>query len=343
MSTAFAGYVAGSIQSERFTFIDIGCSGGIDPVWRLFGDRLRVLAFDASVDECERLAETETHSDIHYVAGFVGISPDHPFARRAGDKPRYERNPFPRFCAGRMLEINRERLASSPLEEKLRHNAWGMTKLADPEKPVIVPSLLREMGWSDVDFLKIDIDGPDYDVMNSFDGYFNPLKLIAARLEVNLYGGIDDTHHTFHNMDRFMRARGFELAGLDVRTYAMSAMPSPFAITAPAQNISGRPYQAEAFYTRDPAAPEQTDATIALGPEKLAKLAAILSVWGQPDGAAEILLKFRAELRSVLDVDLGLELLAGQAQNGHATALPYRDYVSAFEAGEPRFYPPPHP
>ena len=340
MSTAFAGYVASTIPSERFTFIDIGCSGGIDPVWRLFGERLRVLAFDASVDECERLAEAETHPDIHYIAGFVGISPDHPFARRIGDKPRYERNPFPRFCAGRMLEINRERLRSSPLEEKLRHNAWGMTKLADPKIPVIVPSLLQEMGWSDIDFLKIDIDGPDYDVMNSFDGYFNPLKLLAARLEVNLYGGIDDTHHTFHNMDRFMRARGFELSGLDVRTYAMSAMPSPFAITAPAQNVTGRPYQAEAFYIRDPAAPEQTDAAIELGPEKLAKLAAILSVWGQPDGAAEILLKFRAELMAIFDVDLGLELLAGQAQAAAATALPYLDYIAAFEAGEPRFYPP---
>ncbi|MDI1266031.1 MAG: FkbM family methyltransferase [bacterium] len=342
MSTAFAGYVAGSLQSERFTFIDIGCSGGIDPVWRIFGDRLRVLAFDASIDECKRLTSIETHPDINYVAGFVGISPDHPFAKRAGDKPRYERNPFARFCAGRMLQINRKRLESSPLEEKLRHNAWGMTKLADPEKPVIVPSLLHEMGWSDVDFLKIDIDGPDFDVINSFDGYFNPLKLVAARLEVNLYGGVDDTHHTFHNMDRFMRARGFELAGLDVRTYAMSAMPSPFAITAPAQNITGRPYQAEAFYMRDPAAPEQTDAAIALGPEKLAKLAAILSVWDQPDGAAEILIKHRKELRDVLDVDLGLELLAGQAQAGPEPALPYGDYIAAFEAGEPRFYPPPN-
>ena len=342
MSTALAAFVAGSIRQEQFTFLDIGCSGGIDPVWRLFGDRLRVLAFDASVDECERLAKIEAHPDIHYIAGFVGISPDHPFALSAGDKPRYERNPFGRFCAGRMLEINRKRLESSSLEEKLRHNAWGMTQLADSAAPVIIPSILQKMDWSDVDFLKIDIDGPDFDVLNSFDGHFNPLKLLAARLEVNLYGGVDNTHHTFHNMDRFMRARGFELAGLDVRTYAMSAMPSPFAITAPAQNVSGRPYQAEAFYMRDPAAPEQTDAAIELGPEKLAKLAAILSVWGQPDGAAEILLKFRSELMAVLDVDLGLELLAGQAQHASSAALPYRDYVAAFEAGSPRFYPPPN-
>jgi hypothetical protein len=339
MSTAFAGYVAGSIRRGHFTYIDIGCSGGIDPVVRVFGDRLRVVAFDASADECERLAAAETHPGIRYVAGFVGISPEHAFARRAGDRPRYERNPFGRFCAGRMLELNRQRLASSSLEEKLRHNVWGMTRLADPAKPVIVPALLSEMGWTDVDFLKIDIDGPDFDVLNSFDGYLASMGVIAARLEVNLYGGTDEVQHTFHNTDRFMRARGFELAGLDVRTYAMSAMPAPFAITAPAQNVSGRPYQAEAFYARDPAAPEQTAASIRLTPEKLAKLAAIFSIWNQPDGAAEILGTFACELSPFLDIDLGLELLAGQAQAKAARALPYAEYVAAFEADDAGFYP----
>ena len=36
MTTAFAAFVAGSLETERFTFIDVGCSGGIDPAWRLF-------------------------------------------------------------------------------------------------------------------------------------------------------------------------------------------------------------------------------------------------------------------------------------------------------------------
>ncbi len=339
MSTAFAGYVAGSIRQSHFTYIDIGCSGGIDPVVRVFGDRLRVLALDASADECERLAALETHPGIRYVAGFVGIEPGHEFALRAGQRPRYERNPFGRFCAGRMLEINKERLESAPLEEKLHHNAWGMTRLADPSRPVIVPSLLTQMGWTDIDYLKIDIDGPDFDVLNSFDGYLSSMEAIAARLEVNLYGGTDEVQHTFHNTDRFMRARGFELSGLDVRTYAMSAMPAPFAITAPAQNVSGRPYQAEAFYARDPAAPEQTSSSIPLTPEKLAKLAAILSIWHQPDGAAEILKVFSDRLSPLLDTEIGLELLAGQAQSSATKALHYADYVAAFEAGDARFYP----
>ncbi|MDP1963138.1 MAG: FkbM family methyltransferase [Reyranella sp.] len=342
MSTAFASFVAGSLRLERFTFVDVGCSGGIDPAWRVFGERLRALAFDASVDECERLTAAEEHPEVRYIAGFVGLPSDHPFAAQVAGKHRYVRNFFQRSSAGRIAELQQERLKSASLEEKLQHNAWGMTKLADPNKVVVVPSVLKDLGWSDVDLIKIDIDGPDFEVLHSFDGRFDELGLLSARLEVNLNGGPDSWEHTFHNTDRFMRARGFELLALDVRNYAMSALPSPFAITSPAQSVTGRPFQAEAFYARDPAGPDWSTLAAAMKPEKLAKLAAIFSVWNQPDAAAEILLAFRDRLTALFDIDSGLELLAGQAQaqTGATAAIPYRDYIAAFEAGAPTFYPP---
>ena len=341
MSTAFAAFVAGSLAAERFTFVDIGCSGGIDPAWRIFGDRLRAIAFDASVDECERLTAAEDHPDVKYIGGFVGLPSDHPFAARAAGKPRYVRNVFPRSSAGRMAELQQERLKSASLEEKLLHNAGGMTKLADSNKLVVVPTILKELHWADVDLMKIDIDGPDFEVLHSFDGQFDDLGLLAARLEVNLNGGTGEWEHTFHNTDRFMRGRGFELLALDVRNYAMSALPSPFAITSPAQSVTGRPFQAEAFYARDPAGPDWADLGVAMRPEKLAKLAAIFSVWDQPDSAAELLMKFRNKLQNVFDVDVGLELLTGQAQaqSGTEAAKPYKDYIAEFEAGAPSFYP----
>ncbi len=341
MSTAFAALVAGSLALERFTFVDVGCSGGIDPVWRIFGERLRAIAFDASVDECERLTASEDHPSIKYMAGFVGMPPDHPFHARVSGKLRHIRNALPRTSAGRMAELQRERLKTASLEEKLHHNAWGMTQLADPSKVVVVPAVLRDLSWSDVDLLKIDIDGPDFEVLHSFDGHFDSLGLLAARLEVNLNGGPGDWEHTFHNTDRFMRARGFELFALDVRNYSISALPAPFAITSPAQSITGRPYQAEAFYALDPMGPDWRDIGTNMRSEKLAKLAAIFSIWNQPDSAAEILIAARERLQDIFDVDVGLELLTGQAQPNVTPALPYKDYMAAFEAGAPQFFPAP--
>jgi hypothetical protein len=341
MSTAFAAFVAGSLRGEHFTFVDIGCSGGIDPAWRAFGDRLRAFAFDASIEECERLSRQETHPGVKYIGGFVGLPKDHPFAAAVAQAPGRTRDPFPRTSAARTYELQKSRLQEASLNEKLHHNAWNLTKLGDPNDPVIVPDVLERAGWSDVDLLKIDIDGPDFQVLNSFDGKFDVLGLLAARLEVNLCGGTHPTEHVFANTDNFMRTRGFELLALDVRTYAMSALPSRFAITAPAQTVSGRPVQAEAFYARDPAGVDWLTYGATMRAEKMAKLAAIFSVWGQPDAAAELLVQYRPKLAGLLDVDVALELLAGQAQSQERKALSYADYVAAFEAGAPSFYPPP--
>lgn len=339
MSTSFAAYLAGSLVSERFTFIDIGCSGGIDPAWRIFGDRLRALAFDASLDECERLTREETHPDVKYIGGFVGLHADHPFTHAAAGKRQHVRSPFARTSAGRVYRRRQEQLANATLTEKLHANAWPLTKLGDPNKPIIVPDVLAEFGWTDIDLLKIDIDGPDFHVLHSFESKFDRLKTLALRLEVNMYGGADPTEHTFHNTDRFMRARGFELLALDVRNYSMASLPSPFAITSPAQTQTGRPFQAEAFYARDPAGPDWRHIVDGMSAEKLAKLAAILSVWGQPDGAAELLQEFRAKFVGLFDVNVALDLLAGQAQMHRAKADDYASYIAAFEADAPSFYP----
>jgi len=340
MSTAFAAYIAGSLRTQDFSCIDIGCSGGIDPAWRIFGDRLRVLAFDASVDECERLAREEANGRIEYIGGFVGLHEEHPLSIASARTGMHLRNSFPRTSAAHGLRLQAECLAQAPLGEKLRNNAWTLTRLGDPSAPIDVPNVMADRGWTDLDLLKIDIDGPDFLVLNAFDRQFDTLGLLAARLEVNLCGGTGPAEHVFHNTDRFMRDRGFELLGLDVRTYSMAALPSRFSITALAQTVSGRPIQAEAYYARDPAGSDWRNVGEAMHREKLAKLAAIFSLWGQPDAAAELLVEFRCKLEPLIDVDCGLELLAGQAQGEVSSALSYKDYIAAFDRDDPSFYPP---
>ena len=74
--------------------------------------------------------------------------------------------------------------------------------------------------------------------------------------------------------------------------------------------------------------------------EKLIKLAAIFSLLGLPDCAAEVLVAFRSRIANLLDVDWSLDALAAQTQSGGRTPLNYRDYIEAFKLDSSDFYPP---
>jgi Methyltransferase FkbM domain len=342
MAPAFPAFIAEKLRTERFRLLDVGCSGGIDAVWRAFEPRLQALGVDASESECRRLRELERNPDVAYVAAFVSRS-GQPVDLSAGPAAPLIMKMRDRLSFMRTREIREARLKRASTEEKLRHNAWEMTGLADPNKPIDLNALLAQHGWTDLDYFKIDVDGADFDILQSLDGRFEPLGVLAVQLEVNFVGTEDPSDHTFHNTDRFLRAQGFDLLRLDVRNFSTRALPARYIWPTPAETVSGRPFQGEAYYARDVLAPHRAAAGDRLSAEKLAKLAAVFAAWDVPDAAAELLLARRDKLAALFHVDAGLDLLAAQTQSERRRPLSYRDYMATFEADLPRFYRPEGP
>jgi hypothetical protein len=330
MDSAFTSLVADAVGTAPFRLLDVGCSGGLDPRWRAFGPKLRAIGIDASRAECARLAKVETLPGVEYVPAFVAGVAGKPVDLEHGQASPLIMAVRERLSFMRTREIRQARLAKAEIEEQLRHNAWEMTDLADSTKPVAVTDLLTARGWTDFDYLKIDIDGCDFEVLQTFDGKLRPAGVLGVQLEVNFVGTAADSDHTFHNTDRFMRRQGYELLRLDVRNYSSRALPGPYVWPTPAETQYGRPFQGEAWYGRD-------FEGAAFEPAKLLKLAAIYSAIGVPDMAAELLIKRRGELVG-FDVERGLDLLAAQAQPERSRKLGYRRYMQGFEADAPSFY-----
>ena len=343
MPLSFSAFVAAKLKSEKFALLDIGCSGGIDPMWRAFGPRLRALGIDASATECQRLASIERNPDVAYVAAFVSSSANKPIDLSAGPAAPLIMRTRDRMSFMRTREIREERLKDASAEEKFRHNAWELTGLADPGKPVVVADLLAERGWTDLDYIKIDIDGADFEILQSFKGRFDALGVIAVQLEVNFVGTDQPDEHTFHNTDRLLRGEGFDLFRLDVRNCSTRALPARYIWPTPAETVSGRPFQGEAYYARDVLAPRRAEAGARWSAEKIVKLAAVFSAWDVPDAAAELLIGRRETLAPLFDIDTGLDLLAAQTQANRRRPLSYRAYMASFEADSPSFYRPEGP
>lgn len=337
-ATPFANLVSESLADTQFTLLDIGCSSGIDPVWRLFGNRLRAFAFDPNVNEIARLREQETLAGVTYIPAYVGFADGDVGAMQLRTQDYWARNPWARLSVARTLAIRADDLAATDDVERTRLNLWKQVPLANPDDAVVIPSFLRQREIHDVDFVKIDVDGPDFLILRSLSHTLEERNVLGVGIEVNFFGSDDPEIHTFHNVDRLMKKLGFELFSLSTRSYSVATLPAPYQYSVPAQTLWGRPLQGDAIYLRDAAAPEHERWALASSPLKLAKLAALFSVIGLPDCAAETLLHFRIRIAEQLDIERGLELLTAQSIPAGDNAPSFAQYVAEFEADTSRFY-----
>jgi FkbM family methyltransferase len=331
-------YVSEVLGAGSFTLVDIGCSDGIHPVWWLFGRRLRAVAIDPNLAEIERLRKAETHPGLRYVAAYAGLPPEHPFLRKKDGRGDWHRDPWHRMSVVKSQEILKSRLPSA--SGQAAANLSPEAVLVQSPPVIVVPDYLRQNGLDSVDFLKIDIDGKDFDVLNSFDSALDTLGILGLRLEVNFFGSAVETDHSFHNTDRFMKARGFELFDLTgVRRYSLAALPSRYLHEFPAETETGRILQGDALYLRDLGHPEYRQLADRLGPDKLLNLICLFAVFNLADCAADIAIQFRDRLSALCDVDHVLDLLAVQAQGTAGQGLSYRQFMERFEAQDIMFFP----
>jgi hypothetical protein len=347
-SCALLDYLAEITAPGAFFLLDLGCSGGIDRPWRRMRRRLRAIGIDPDVREIERLRSREKNPAVSYENAFAGLPLNHPFLLQKQGRPQLERNPWPRLSTPRYMELVYSEDKPVTEKEKRSANLWPTAKLADPAVPLVVPEYLARCGIGSVDFLKIDVDGDDFEILHSFDQALADLKVLGVGIEVRFWGSHRETDGTFHNVDRFLKARGFELFNLTTRRYSAAALPGRFRARAPGATELGRVYQGDAMYARDLGSTDydhneddhnhNKGAFVrSLSADKLLNLAAIFAVFDLPDCAADVVLKFRGPLSSVCDVDRVLNLLTAQAESRLGGPASYRRYMELFQQHPQQF------
>ena len=324
-----------ALADDPVVVVDVGCGLGIDVGWRCFGPDLRVFGFDPNLDEIERLAATEQHPGIEYAAGWVGLPPGHPFsiAQRGGDY--WGRNPWDRLSVTAAMRHAPAAAADEP-DEPAEETHATESRVADADRRIVLDEYLAAVGVPSVDFVKLDVDGPDFEVLVSLERILAAGPTLGVGMEVNFFGSGAPTDHTLHNTDRFLKERGFELFDLTVRRYSTGAMPARFLLPHPAETTTGRILQGDAAYFRDVVNPEHRSVMDNLRPTQLLKLACMFDLCALPDCAAELLLAARARLESVVHVEPLLDVLVPDPWTG---TLSYRDYLARFERWDPIFFP----
>ena len=321
--------------SQPFTLLDVGSSGGISNFWRVFSPSLVALGIDPIIQECERLNAVEASPTVRYRPAWIGLPDRHAFVQKRGNKPPWGRNPWNRLSGPLATEILKP--TSNEKDKLLLLDLWQDAELVEPHVKIGVDDLVREENFSGLDFIKIDIDGYDLDVIFSAENSAQDSPVLGFALEVNFYGSPAETDHTFHNTDQLMRSWGFELFDLIIKRYSVADLPAPFEWDVPAETLFGRPYQGDAVYLRDPMAKgtEGCPNIPSLSPHKLLKLACLFECFGLPDHAAELIKGHTQALCTLCEPQELLNVLAIEVD---PSVNSYSEYIEKFVSDPMSFF-----
>ena len=314
--------------SSPFFLIDVGCSRGIDNRWHLFGEHLRAIGFDPLVAEIDRLNNLNPYPGVTYVAALVvcreydSLFP--PELRR--DRIRSKNNDvFPRVSTTAVFE----RSDVSYMQERYNKGA----PLVMTDRMVELDEVIEAQDQSRVDFLKIDTDGHDIEVLLGAKAILAAAGLLGVKVEVPLHGAIHPCANTFANIDGLLRQQGFSLFDLTTFRHSRRHLPAPFLYNLPASTTSGQVVWGDAVYFRDLAALDYEHMwTYEVTPERVLKLACLFDLFDLPDCAAELLLN-RGEFLRPDEREHLLDLLVTGEPGSYA------EHMSLFENDYKALYP----
>lgn len=313
--------------TNPITIFDLGCSGGIDPDWHVFEDKLIAYGFDPVVDEIKRLNREKKSEHHHYIEAFV-VGDDTKTCPVVDFYPRLA------MLISSQIAVKKKNLLSS-FKKTLEANLWN--KLEMTENKIYLPDFI-EQNKLKPNFIKIDVDGQDFDILTSIEKILQRPEVLGVCIEVNYNGGHTDDVNTFHNVDRFFRKTGFQLFDFTKRKYSLAALPAPYIITIPAQSSHGRPLQGDAVYFKDLIEMEK-QGKIEVTTDTLLKQASLFSFFDQKDSCAELLLHFKDMLPMGFDLNAILNQLVQELGIEDFKNLSYKQVIKLFNKDHKIFYP----
>ena len=303
-------------RDDPVTIVDVGARWGFNSEWEVFGKHLRVYCFEPDEEECRRLNASAARN-VRYIPCALG--------RLAGEATFYET----RLSASSGLYRTNMSYFS-----RLLNRDNGVTVAERTIRLQTLAGALRQFGVNAIDFIKLDVEGAELDVLMGGEPYLTEGMLLGVLAEVRFQEEINGCP-IFWQLDEYIRRFGFRLYDLHFTHLSRHALPYPgvadyrtpegerfFAYTTHGQIMDG-----DALYFRDLLIPANRGYRAAVSAAQLLKMAALLELYCLNDCAAELILAHQQQLQKEVDCRVLLELLTPET-NGRK--LSHDDYLKKY-------------
>jgi FkbM family methyltransferase len=278
----------GVFKNDPIAICDVGARGGFEPHWQVYGSQACLMGFEPDPIEFARLQANRASANQHIYPVALGKQRERRLfsvCHHPGGSSFYPADP--NFIERFPPEYAQELTVTQTLEIDT----------------VSLDEFVRDYHISTIDFLKLDTEGCELDILQ---GARNILQtsVLGLSLEVLFH---DSMRHqpTFSEIDRFLQAMGFQLFDLEIYRHARRTLPRP-TLTFGNTDI-GQVLWGQALYLRDGVAEIERSNSSDCQPwhqTRMLKLASLMEIFTLPDCALELIQASTA----LLDIDLRSQL-----------------------------------
>ncbi len=166
---------------EPLVLLDVGASGGVHSMWDVFGERLSAYGFDPILEEVNRLNDMPHLGQRRFFAGIVG-------------GPEGQTTPISNetYRMWGSLSSNAATAESGVSMDEVFNNYKKPTYVHDR---TTLDAFCATHDVAGVDFVKIDVDGSDFDVLRGAAGIMADSRTLERFLADPIHSGIPKSLH----------------------------------------------------------------------------------------------------------------------------------------------------
>ncbi|UCG55079.1 MAG: FkbM family methyltransferase [Dehalococcoidia bacterium] len=270
----FTKYLVGqkAFQVNPLTVVDVGARGGFESHWTPYGDQLHIIGFEPDAEECARLNE-QSSAQISY------------FPIALDQRP-----------GKRTLYVTKYIASSGLYEPDIKHiqrftEEEDLTVVRTVELDTVdLDSFLNQEKVHEVDFIKLDTEGTELDILKGSIGLLQK-TVLGLSIEVG-FMQLHQNQPLFSDVDVFLRDLGFALFDLSHYRYSRKSLPEPrWSGQVAIPSKQGQTIWGQVLYLRDGV--NELNFTNRLkgnwNDARILKLASLMEIFCLPDCAIELL------------------------------------------------------
>lgn len=306
-----------TFSDRKIVFVDVGARGlGGNERFAVYGDQLKLIGFEPDEKECQRL------NQLLQAKGWQFF----PVALHRDRKKREFYITAYNQCCG-FYHWDPSFISRFPDETNVKVDSITEMDTTDFD------SFAHERGIEWVDFMKIDVEGAEFDVLKGSEDYLRN-GVLGVKVEVRFHE--TSNQPVFNEVDVYMRQLGFRLFDLDIYRHGRKVLPEVFrhkndkGHLIPGPTKKGQVIWADALYFRDAVA-EIRSGIGQWDKNAVLKLATLFEIYNLPDCAIELLQECKKDILTGVDVDHLIDLLTPPFRGRY---ISYQKYVKKIGSGK---------